>query len=75
MRCRADNADAFCVWRSHHRANLRYGDEAATWVWHASPLLVFAVTRCPGCGGFLPTPATLAKRWAAGDFGPDEEEG
>jgi hypothetical protein len=72
MRCRADDADAMCSWRAAHKHDLRFSLLLHTWMFFVAPQIVLFVSRCPGCAEPLPTPSTLAGRWAAGDFGGDE---
>ena len=74
-RCRADSAAA-CPWRyaAVRREEMLFGETALVWLWFASPLHVWVVERCPGCGGALPDLPALTKRWQA-DGWPTTDEG
>ena len=73
MRCRADSAQATCPWRHEavRKDVLRYSHDALAWIWYASPIHIWAVTTCPGCGNPLPDLATIVGRWQTNGW-PDE---
>ena len=73
MRCRADSAQATCPWRHEavRKDVLRYSHEARAWIWWATPLYIWPVVKCPGCGGDLPDLAVIVKDWQVNGW-PDE---
>ena len=75
--CRADSAQATCSWRyaAVRRDDIRYSHDARAWIWYASPIHIWPVNRCPGCGGELPDLGTIVGGWQANGWPADDEEG